>query len=109
MQTPLEFEDEYITRATAGGYDVVDAGVRIYDVMWVLAEALNNTMSIVENGDISGTGCSNKSGSLVPLEQFTYTNEKMGCLIQWNLQRTNFSGNSVRFCSHYPNCHAAFN
>ena len=82
-------------RAKAGGYDFVDAGVRLYDVVWVLAFALNSTLSMVESGDISETGCENISGSLVPLEEFNYTNEKMGCLIQWNLQETNFLGGSV--------------
>lgn len=91
----MEFEDEYIARARAGGYDVVDAGVRLYDVMWLLAQALNNTMTMVENKDINETNCGKASGSLVPLSEFNYTNQKMGCLIQWNLQKTIFSGVSV--------------
>lgn len=74
---------------------MIDVGVRLYDVMWVLAVALNNTMTAVESGEINGTGCDTVPGSLVSLEQFSYRNEKMGCLIQWNLQRTNFSGVSV--------------
>ena len=73
----------------------MDVGVRLYDIMWMLAIALNNTMLMVRSGDISQTGCSNVPGSLVPLEEFEYNNEKMGCLIQWNLQQTNFSGVSV--------------
>eukprot|EP00731_Ephydatia_muelleri_P020686 Em0013g413a len=47
---------------------------------------------MVNKGNINGTGCENISGSLVPLEQFQYSNEKMGCLIQYNIQMTNFSG-----------------
>ena len=77
----------------------MDAGVRLYDVMWVLAIALNNTATMVRSGDINEIGCSNVSGSLVPLEEFDYSNEKMGCLIQWNLQQTNFSGVSVSYSS----------
>ena len=65
--------------------------------MWVLAIALNNTAAMVRSGDINETGCSNVSGSLVLLEDFDYSNEKMGCLIQWNLQQTNFSGVSVSY------------
>ena len=91
------FEEEYSRRAVEGGFDILDAGVRLYDVIWVLALALNNTMTMVRNDDISQTGCSNASGSLVPLEEFNYTNEKMGCVIQWNIQQTNFSGGSVSF------------
>lgn len=74
---------------------MIDTGVRLYDVVWVLAIALNRTMMAVESGDINGTGCEGVPGSLVPLEEFSYANEMMGCLIQWNLQRTNFSGVSV--------------
>ena len=93
----MMFEDEYSRRAISGGFDVVNPGFRLYDVIWVLALALNNTMTMVENDDISQTDCNNASGSLVPLEKFNYTNEKMGCVIQWNLQQTNFSGVSVSF------------
>ena len=95
IQTPDEFEIEYTRRAIKGGYGVVDASIRAHDVIWVLALALNNTLSMVRSGDISETGCSSVPGSLVPLEEFNYTNERMGCLIQWNLQQTNFSGVSV--------------
>ena len=95
IQTPETFENEYTRRAIEGRFDVVDAGIRAYDVIWVIALALNSTMLMVRSGDISQTGCSNVPGSLVPLEEFEYNNEKMGCLIQWNLQQTNFSGVSV--------------
>ena len=57
--------------------------------------ALNRTAIMLNKGNINGTGCENISGSLVPLEQFQYSNEKMGCLIQYNIQMTNFSGVSV--------------
>ena len=95
LQTPESFHNEYSRRAIAGRFDVVDAGVRLYDVMWVLAQALNNTVAMVERGDINESDCADVSGELVPLEQFNYTNEKMGCLLQWNLQQTNFLGGSV--------------
>jgi hypothetical protein len=67
--------------------------------MWILATALNNTMTAVESGDIDGTGCEELPGSLVPLQNFSYGDVKMACLIQWNLQQTNFSGVSVRMCT----------
>lgn len=95
MQTPDAFEEEYSKRAMEGGFEILDVGVRLYDIMWMLALALNNTLSMVRSGDINETGCSNVPGSLVPLEHFSYANEKMGCLIQWNLQRTNYTGVSV--------------
>ncbi len=76
--------------------DIAYGGV-VYDAIWILALALNKTLFMVDTGNSSviGTGCENATGSLVPLEGFSYDNEKMGCLIQWNLQRTNFSGISV--------------
>ena len=96
IQTPDEFEEKYSKRAMEGGFEILDVGVRLYDIMWMLAIALNNTLSMV-SGDISETGCSNVPGSLVPLEEFNYSNERMGCLIQWHLQRTNYTGVSVSF------------
>ena len=89
----MEFVDNYENR-TDSEYDRVLAGV-MYDVIWVLALSLNKTMNMINSGAINETNCENVSGSLVALEHFNYTNEKIGCVIQWNLQRTNFSGVSV--------------
>ena len=89
----MEFVEKYENR-TDSEYDRVLAGV-MYDVIWVLALALNKTMTMISSGDISGTSCENVPGSLVPLEQFNYSNEKVGCLVQWNLQQTSFNGVSV--------------
>ena len=51
---------------------------------------------MVIRGDINETGCTGvASGELVPLEQFTYSNGLMGCVIRWNLEQTSFSGVSV--------------
>ena len=95
-QFPQQFQIEYELRAHQNGYIVSDAGGRAYDAIWVLARALNHTMAMVKSGNINGTHCENATGSLVPLEQFNYSNEKMGCLLQWNIQQSNFSGVSVR-------------
>ena len=73
----------------------------MYDAIWILAMALNRTMAMLKTGNTTGTGCENISGSLMPLEAFNYSNEKMGCLIQHNIQITNFSGVSVRFYDCY--------
>ena len=95
FQNPQQFQDEYRRLALQGRYNPTDGGGRMYDAVWILATALNRTMAMVKSGNINGTGCENTSGSLVPLEQFQYSNEKMGCLIQYNIQITNFSGVSV--------------
>lgn len=89
----MKFAEEFNKRAS-GSVDTVYGAV-LYDVIWALALALNNTMTMVNANNINGTNCIEVSGSLVPLENFTYANEMMGCLIQWNLQHTSFSGISV--------------
>ncbi len=95
LQTAMEFQKEYEVKATMGGYEVTDFAVRLYDILWALALALNNTITMLDARDISGTNCDNATGELVPLERFNYTNEKVGCVIQFHLQNTNFSGGSV--------------
>ena len=96
VQSLVEFEAEYEKRGRDGGYNTITHGIRLYDGLWALGFALNRTMAMVNSGDISQTICQNVPGSLVPLDQFTYSNELMGCLIQWSLQVTNFSGLTVR-------------
>ena len=88
---------EYVRLAMQRKYEITDAGGRLYDAIWILAVALNRTMEMLKTGNITGTGCENISGSLAPLEQFEYSNKKMGCLIQHNVQITNFTGVTVRF------------
>ena len=61
----------------------------------MLALALNDTDDMIRSGDINGTGCEGLRGALVALENFKYRNMKVGCLIQWNIQNTNFTGLSV--------------
>ena len=41
------------------------------------------------------SGCEESSGDLVPLEQFDYTNEKMGCLLRQGFAEVNFLGITV--------------
>ena len=96
----MEFALQFRKRADES-QDVAYGGVA-YDAIWILALALNKTLSMVEEGSSSviGTGCENATGWLAPLEEFSYDNEKMGCLIQWNLQQTNFSGVSVSVISY---------
>lgn len=98
-QTPMNFEEEYQMRAKAGGYATINHGIGLYDVIWVLAEALDNTATMIHRGNI--TICQNVPGRVVPLEQFTYDNKKIGCLIQWNLQKTDFSGLTVSLLYDY--------
>ena len=92
----MTFEEEYEMRASSRGYNTINHGIGLYDVIWVFAVALNKTITMI-NGEssITETNCQNLSGHLTSLENFTYANEMMGCLIQWNLQNSNFSGLTV--------------
>ena len=86
----------YDTRALMEGYDLLDStAAQLFDDIWGFALALNATKSMIEANNFSESGCENVKGELVPLENFNYTNERMGCLINWNLRQTNFSGVSV--------------
>ena len=91
----MNFTSKYEERARKEGYNTTGQAYKLYDVLWVLALALNGTNAMVNSGDINGTGCEGVSGSLVPLEEFNYSNSKMGCLMQWNIQQINFSGLTV--------------
>ena len=44
------------------------------------------------------SGCGHLPGELVPLENFTYKNEMMGCVLRNSFHQVNFSGITV---SHY--------
>ena len=91
----MDFEKKYSSKATTGGFHVIEAGFSMYDMLWVLAKALNSTMAMVKSGNINHTGCEYFPGSLVTIENFNYTNVRMACLITWNLKNTNFLGVSV--------------
>ena len=88
-----EFGDEYKRTEKHGSINIFRHA--LYDALWALAFALNRTMTMVNSGDINETGCQDAYGSLVALHEFSYKNAMMGCLIQWNLQQTNFLGLTV--------------
>ena len=83
-------------------YAIINQAYKLYDVLWVLALALNSTDAMIkgENTTAMVTECENATGSLVPLEEFDYSNELMGCLIRWNIQQTHtFYGLTVCLCT----------
>ena len=97
LQTPVEFLDMYEQKAREEKYTILPGEAALgFDAVWALAIALNKTAVMVQSGNVSETGCEgNTDGDLVPLEQFNYSNGLMGCVIQWNLQNTDFQGTSV--------------
>ena len=95
MQTSYAFEQQYHRRLTEENFSEADGFAQGYDAIWALAFALNNTMTMVNDPAFSATGCEGRDGSPVPLHMFNYSNELMGCIVTWNLQRTNFTGVTV--------------
>jgi aspartate aminotransferase-like enzyme len=84
------FTERYEERATNGSYDIINQAYKLYDVLWILALALNSTDAMIkkEESNVTMTECENATGTLVPLEDFDYSNELMGCVIRWNIQQT---------------------
>ncbi len=76
-----------------------------YDALWTFAIALNKTNemvgSLTREEILNMTQCrgtDEETGvewEVVSLENFTYSNQLMGCIIRWNLERTDFVGVSV--------------
>ena len=70
-----------------------------FDAMWTVARALNLTEEMrlknVSKNDPSLEECNHLPGELVPLDEFTYSNAFMGCVMKMNYQKTNFTGVSV--------------
>ena len=64
-----------------------------FDLTWALALGLNKTVErIAQQND---SGCENLSGDIVPLEDFDYSNEKMGCILKQSMRKVQFDGLSV--------------
>ena len=92
----MQFDQLYKDRVAAEKYynETLASGLA-YDAIWALALGLNATQEMVDRNDSTETGCSNTSGRLVPLHEFDYGNEMMGCVVRWNLEQTSFIGVSV--------------
>ena len=92
-----EFRQKYEERAKNGSYDIINQAYKLYDVVWVLALALSSTDAMIKENVTMITECENATGSLVSLEEFDYSNERIGCLIRWHIQQTDFYGLTVSY------------
>ena len=63
-QTAAEFKSEYETRAVEGNYSIEDVGYFSYDAVWILALALNNTMTMVDSSCLLYTSPSPRDATL---------------------------------------------
>ena len=71
-----------------------------YDAVWSLALALKNTNAMLrwpKECIIQETNCQDDGTDLdgFQLDDFTYNHSFIGCIIQWNLAKTDFIGVSV--------------
>ena len=65
-----------------------------YDAVWAMALGLHHAAETVKRNDSSG--CGHLPGKLVPLENFDYHNELMGCILRKSYHQVNFTGITVR-------------
>lgn len=94
-QTTQEFLSWYNETARADNYLQTVKSTLGYDAVWALAIALNSTKAMIESRDFNITGCEGSEDQLLSLEDFSYSNGLMGCIIRYNLIHTNFIGVSV--------------
>ncbi len=64
-----------------------------FDAAWAMAQGLHIASEKVSMNDSSG--CDDLLGELVPLENFDYMNDKMGCVLRKSFQQVNFHGITV--------------
>ena len=97
------YEERLSVEERNNSYHYADSFVATvaYDALWTLALALNKTNEMVQSLTreeiLRKTLCnaSDDESVIVSLENFTYTNRLMGCIVRWNLERTDFVGVSV--------------
>lgn len=82
----MEYKEQNLT-------EVVVAGTE-FDAAWAMAQGLHIASEKVTMND--SNGCNHLLGELVPLENFDYKNDKMGCVLRKSFQQVNFTGITVR-------------
>ena len=101
LKTAESFTTEYVHRLQEPKYSnlskVSVAGVA-YDAVWALARGLDRAVTRIDLNDSSG--CDHLPGELVPLEEFDYQNERMGCVLRKSFSQVSFHGITVS----HPSC-----
>ena len=100
FQTSNEFIEKYNDALVKTKYNISTVYLLAFDTIWTLAKVLNYTEEMRLQNDTSDSvleKCShlNMSGGLVPLNNFTYSNAFMGCVMKENYHKVNFTGVSV--------------
>lgn len=102
QQRPVEFLEEYARRSELPEYQEYAPLAFVgeaYDAMWSMAVGLHNAALKVSIAN--STECQDKPGQIVPLENFDYSNEKMGCILRRAFEDIRFAGITVSICSKY--------
>lgn len=95
-QTPDEIQEEYIRRLSLPEYEGLSESILAdyaFDAVWALALALDKASEMVASKN--DTSCEHVQGELLALEDFYYTNEKMGCILTQAFSEVSFTGASV--------------
>lgn len=64
-----------------------------FDGVWAIAVGLDLASQRLSSDNVSG--CEDLPGDLLPLDQFDYTNMKLGCIIRQSFSEVNFLGLTV--------------
>ena len=66
-----------------------------FDAVWSIAIGLHHASERIKINDT--IGCDHLPGKLVPLEEFSYRNQRMGCILHKSIAEVNFSGITVSY------------
>lgn len=97
LQTTNQFLRRYQDKLNNFTYTQLASAA--YDAVWSLAFALNSTNTMLAwptDRIINETNCEDDNDQNgFQLDNFTYKHAFVGCIIRWNLAKTNFIGVSV--------------
>ena len=81
------------------GYRANTVHAIAFDTIWTVAQVLNYTEEMrlqnLSKDAAEFEDCDHLEGELVPLNEFTYSNAFMGCVMKNNYYKVNFTGVSV--------------
>ena len=107
LQSAREFADMYKKKLLETGYSANTVHPIAFDTMWTVAQVLNYTEEMrLQNHSKDADefqDCAHLEGELVPLNEFTYSNAFMGCVMKNNYYKVNFTGVSVSLVSYEKN------
>ena len=95
-QSPGNFTiiyDSLLNETAYSNLTKLGAAGAAFDAVWAIATGLHNASERVKINDTNG--CDHLPGELVPLEEFNYRNQRMGCVLQRSIAEVNIAGVTV--------------